>query len=89
MKNSSSGYVDEYNVTMKRADGTKYDLTGTIYCGGDRLIIDSACKSQVLEALKSGEKVSFYIVESERTTTTYLFTVNTSNFAEKYTELFG
>lgn len=87
VKNSSSYYVDEYDITMKTADGTKHSITGTIYCGGDRLFIDSAYESKVLEALKSGEKVSFYIVESERTTTTYLFTVNTSNFAEEYAEL--
>ena len=67
----------------------KHSLTGTIYCGGDRLFIDDSYTTKVLEALKSGEDVSFYIVESERTTTTYLFTVSTSNFAEKYETLFG
>lgn len=89
VKNSSSRYVDEYDITMKTADGKKTTLTGTIYCGGDRLFIDSSYKTTVLNALKSGGTVSFYIVESERTTTTYLFSVNTSNFAEKYSELKG
>ena len=89
VKNSSSRYVEEYDITMKTADGTKYNLTGTIYCGGDRLFIDSSYEQKVLNALKSGETVSFYIVESERTTTTYLFSVNTSNFAEKYAQLVG
>ena len=89
VKNSSSYYVDEYDITMKTADGTKHNLTGTIYCGGDRLYIDDAYKTRVLEALKSGENVSFYIVESERTTTTYLFSVATSNFAEEYAALMG
>ncbi len=89
VKNSSSRYVEEYDITMKTADGTKHNLTGTIYCGGDRLFIDSNYETTVLNALKSGEKVSFYIVQSDRTTTTYLFTVNTSNFAEEYVKLIG
>lgn len=89
VKNSSSRYVEEYDITMKTADGAKHNLTGTIYCGGDRLFIDSKYEATVLNALKSGEQVSFYIVQSDRTTTTYLFTVNTSNFAEKYGELTG
>ena len=89
VKNSSSRYVEEYNITMKTSDGTKHSLTGTIYCGGDRLFIDQKYEQKVLDALKSGETVSFYIVQSDRTTTTYLFSVNTSNFAEMYNSLMG
>ena len=89
VKNNSSRYVDEYKITMKTADGTKHSMTGTVYCGGDRLHIDQRYEEKVLEALKSGENVSFYIVESEYTTTTYLFTVPTSDFAEEYAKLFG
>lgn len=89
VKNSSSYSVDKYNITMKAEDGTKHTITGTVYCGGDRLLIDSKYKAEVLSALKSGGKVSFYIVQSDRTTTNYLFSVDTSNFAEKYQELIG
>lgn len=89
VKNSSSRYVEEYDIVMKTADGTKQNLKGTIYCGGDRLFINDKYESKVLTALKSGEKVSFYIVQSERTTTTYLFTVNSSNFGEEYKKLVG
>ena len=88
VKNPSSYYVDEYDITMKTADGTKYDLTGTLYCGGDRLYIDDKYLPTVLDALKSGDEVSFYLVHSKYTTSTYLFTVNTSNFAELYNVLF-
>lgn len=87
VKNSSSNYTDEYSITMKLSDGTKYEMTGTMYCGGDRLFVDSNYRSRVLNALKSGEEVSFYIVYSEYTTSTYLFTVQTNNFAEKYGKL--
>lgn len=89
VKNSSSYYVEEYDIVMKTADGKKHNITGTIYCGGDRLFIDKKHKSKVFDALKSGEDVSFYIVQSDRTTTTYLFTVKTSNFAEQYKKLTG
>ena len=89
VKNSSNNYVDKYDITMKTADGTKQNVTGTIYCGGDRLYIDDRHHAKVLSALQSGENVSFYIVKSDRTTTTYLFTVNTSNFAETYAKLTG
>ena len=87
VKNSSSRYVDEYDITMRTADGTKQNLTGTIYCGGDRLFIDDKYEKTVLNALKSGETVSFYIVQSDYTTSTYLFSVNTSNFAKEYEKL--
>ena len=83
VKNSSSRYVDSYTITMKDSTG-KVSMTGTVYCGGDRLYIDSAYVSRVLQALSGTGSVSFYIVEKDRTTTTYLFTVDCSNFAELY-----
>lgn len=89
VKNSSSRYVDEYDITMKAPDGTKHELTGTLYCGGDRLYIDDQYRQLVLDTMAQEGSVSFYIVKSDRTTTTYLFSMNTSNFAEKYSELTG
>lgn len=89
VKNPSSRYVDQYEITMKRADGSKYELSGTIYCGGDRLVIDEPYRPAVLEALKSGEMLGFYIVNVDTPTTTYLFTVISSDFAEEYAKLAG
>lgn len=89
VKNSSSYNVDKYTISMKTADGTVYKLTGTVYCGGDRLIIDDRYNSTVLKALNSGENISFHIVDSEHTTTSYLFTVETNNFAEEYAKITG
>jgi len=89
VKNPSSRYVDEYEIIMKRNDGTKHELSGTIYCGGDRLVIDEPYRPAVLEALKSGEPVSFYIVNVDTPTTTYLFMVHSSDFAEEYAKLAG
>ena len=84
VKNISTSSVDRYNIVMKTPNGTKYDLTGTIKQGGDRLFIDEKYESQVIGAFRSGGVVSFYIEFTEYTTTTYLFSVHSSNFAELY-----
>ena len=89
VKNSSSNYVDEYDITMRDADGNDTKLTGTVYCGGDRLFVDDAYVNTVLEAMKGEGTLSFHIVESERTTTTYLFSFETDNFGSLYTETAG
>lgn len=89
VKNSSSNYVDEYDITMRDADGNDTKLTGTVYCGGDRLFVDDAYVGTVLEAMKGEGTLSFHIVESERTTTTYLFSFETDNFGSLYTDTAG
>ena len=89
VKNSSNNYVDEYDITMRGADGADVSLTGTVYCGGDRLFIDDQYVNTVLEAMKGEGTLSFYIVDSERTTTTYLFSLETDNFGSLYTEVAG
>ncbi|MGM9521566.1 MAG: hypothetical protein ACI3VB_03725 [Oscillospiraceae bacterium] len=87
VKNSSENYVTDYDITMRTADGTDHSITGTIYCGGDRLFIDEAYESIVIDALCGEGSISFYIVQSDRTTTTCLFTCEASNFAEEYQAL--
>lgn len=44
----------------------------------------SAATLDMLSILQNGGDVSFYIVESDRPSTTYLFTVDASGFAEEY-----
>lgn len=87
VKNSSSKYSENYKIIMQDASGVKHNLTGKIYPGGDRIVINDANESTFLNALKSGGKVSLYIVQSDRTTTNYLFTVNTAGFAEAFKTL--
>lgn len=89
VKNPSSNYVDEYDITMRTADGTDHSLSGTVYCGGDRLMIEGTDMDTVLAAMKDGGTISFHIVESERTTTTYLFSLEASNFSQVYEEISG
>lgn len=77
---------DDYTITMKDTNGTKHYLDGTMYSGSSRIYIDDSDKSTVINALKKSGTVSFYIVLSDRTTTNYLFTVETSNFKDIYAE---
>lgn len=59
VKNNSANYVDEYSVTMKTSDGTKHSLSGTLYCGDDRVIIEGADRDAVIAALSGSGTVSF------------------------------
>lgn len=84
VKNSSTQNEDAYDITMRTPDGTDHKLTGTVYCGGDRLLIDDAYVDQVLTAMRGEGTISFYIVQSDRTTTTYLFSMEADNFGSVY-----
>lgn len=89
VKNSSSQYVDEYNITMRTADGADQQLTGTLYCGGDRIFVDNSCVEQVLTAMQGEGTISFYIEKADRATSTYLFSLEASNFASVYQNQIG
>ena len=89
VKNSSSSYDDLYNITMRTSDGTDISFTGTMFCGGDRIFVDTNYIPNIISALsqEGNEMTSFYIENAERTTTNYLFTVLSNNFAEQYETL--
>lgn len=87
VKNSSSKYVDEYDVTIRTPDGKKTTFSGGINPGGNRIVFSVKDMKSVLNILKSNQEIDFYIVESDRPTTSYLFTVEQSNFAELYNKL--
>lgn len=87
VKNYSSRYSDWYDILLKTHDGKISTLSGYIYPNGDRIVIEDEYESIVIEALKSGKTVSFYIEESERTACNYLFTVQGSNFSELYAKI--
>jgi hypothetical protein len=84
VKNSSERYWDEYNITMRTPDGADHKITGTMYCGDDRVNIDDAYIGEVLTALKGEGNVMFRIENADRTVESYLIEVATSNFAELY-----
>lgn len=84
VKNSSERYWDEYNITMRTPDGADHKITGTMYCGDDRVKIDDAYIDEVLTALKGEGNVMFRIENADRTVESYMIEVATSNFAELY-----
>lgn len=87
VKNSSSRYDELYNITFMDTTGAKKTLTGTMYLGGDRVLIDPQFESIILESMNEQGSVSFYIEQAERTTTNYLFSVNTGNFSEEISKV--
>ena len=87
VKNSSSTYDDTYNITMRTADGLDHSLTGYIPCGGDRLVIDEAYVSEVINAINNQDEdtITYFFVQStQHSTTQYLFGILSGNFAEQY-----
>jgi len=87
VKNSSSSNYVTYNITLLTVDKNKLNVKGTMRPGSDRINISGEDKDAVISALSKQGGVSFYIVQSDRTTTTYLFSVETDNFAEEYQSL--
>lgn len=71
-----------YAIKMRDANGGNYSLQGVIGSGGDRIVLRDNNRKTVLAALKKTGSVMFYIENNDYTTTTYLFTVETSNLGE-------
>ena len=94
VKNSSTQYDEQYDIQMKTVDGTIFDMTGYIYVGDDKLVIDASHRDDVINALSAEPVddvafVSFYIMQTERPTTTYLISVPMSNFSDMYMSIFS
>lgn len=85
VQNSSTRSDDYYDITMRTGDGD-ISITGTMYTGGFNLFIDEKYTNDVFNALKENETVMFHIVDADRPTTNYLFTVETGNFTEVFEE---
>jgi hypothetical protein len=85
-KNSLSKDVD-YDITIRTEDGTKHSVTGFMASKvGDRILIDENHTDTVINLLSGEGTILFSIVETARPSSTYLFEVDTSNFAELYEE---
>lgn len=89
VKNNSNSYNDIYNIKMRTSDGTDYSFTGTMYCGSDRIFIDSNYISTVIDSFSQidGSVTLFYIEDSNSPTTNYLFSIKSDGFAEQYNAL--
>lgn len=71
-----------FDIKMKDVNGKEHTMQGGIVSGGDRVAFLSKDIPTVLNALKQEGTVMFYLVEDEYTTSTYLFSVETSNLGE-------
>lgn len=81
---NSYSHSVEYTVMVKDEDGQKSEYEGTMYSdSGDRVKIWG---SELIEKFKSNKTLKFHIVNNDRPTTTYDFTIDTSGFKEVYEE---
>ena len=92
VKNSSASEYDteRYDIVMMDTKGNKSGyMRGRMYGEGDyRIYFDSTSdETRILNALKEPGEVSFYIEYKNYTTSTYSFTVETSNFKDLYNQL--
>lgn len=78
---------DQYAITMLDANNKKHYLSGTMHNGSFRIYVADADRSTVLNALKGSGTIRFYVVLSDRITTTYSFSIETSNFRDAYNSL--
>ncbi len=76
-----------YDVVMRTSNGEKYTFTAYMLEGGDRLLLDDEYEPLLMASLLSGGTTYFYIVDQDFTTTNYLFSVESSNFASALKEL--
>ena len=87
LKNSSSYSDDTFSITLRSASGEESSFKGTLYGnGGDRIYLNKAGRKAIKKALKGDEAFKLYIVEDDMQTSTYLFSVEPSNFGELYKE---
>lgn len=84
VKNSSNNFVEEYSITMQADDGVNYEMTGTMYCGADRILIDEAYRATALSLLQGSSNVKVRVTNMDRTVESYIFVIIPSNFAEEY-----
>lgn len=81
-------YDDEYDITIRYADGSKESLKGAVYGGGgDRLMITGNNAEILLNALSGDSEFALYIVDSSNAANSYLLKLNPSNFAELYGQI--
>ena len=94
VKNSYSSRDEDYYVLVLDSDGVKHEFFGYIPSNGDRLCIEKDAygirenEADLLNILKKGGKIHFYIEESGRSTTNYNFVIDdASGFAAAYEQL--
>jgi len=96
-----SNYNKDYSIKMRREDVSEYYLKGILYSDKiyvsymhtipinerDDNLIDKD-QQAIIDALLEDKTVSFYVVDKDYSTSTYLFTIETENFESEYEKLF-
>lgn len=80
-----TSYSIDYTVKVLKDNGVVMTLDGRM--SSDRIWFSSSGDKELLAALRSCKKLSFYIAQCD-SATTYRFDINCSNFAEAYSEIF-
>jgi len=80
---------ESYTITFLDTDGIKHYIHGLIQKNGDRIEIRGDDKTELLKAFQKEGEISFFIEETNRPTTNYLFSVETSNFVDVYNAVGG
>lgn len=76
-----------YTITILDTNKRKINVMGTLYDGGQRVYIDDNYIQTVLDLLQQNGTLSFYLVDNKYSISTYLFSIETSDFKTQYTEL--
>lgn len=74
-------HEEEYTIVTRDVNGNEQQFTGYIYSEGDRVIVSDAQTSAMKELLKNGEKIKFYIYETDNSVTNYLFQTESTNLS--------
>ncbi len=76
----------DYTITVLDSNDQKHIIYGTIYKNGDRIHLNDWT---LIQLLIDNEEISIHIKENSKygVNSTYLFTVNRSNFTEIYNQL--
>ena len=69
---------EEYDITILDTKKVKHYLTGKIYKGDDRIGVEEV--DEMLSILKQQGTISIYMESSKYSISTYLFSIETSNF---------
>lgn len=76
--------VESYSIIMRTPDGTDYNMKGYLYEDSDRIYLDESDVDDAISALCGKGQIRFYLQSDEQRATSYLFTIDASNFAVEY-----
>ena len=79
--------TNNYSITILDQNDTKHYYSGYMYEDGTRIYVNDSYRSELLSYLKKGGEISFYLVYSKYSKSTYSFTISTKGFSSLYSQL--